>query len=64
MKNIESTTNNIKNLSNTISSVFPLLLFSESKSMGKIGKYLSLFYGIRKGIDIFSKLSKKGGKNE
>lgn len=64
MKNIESTTNNIKNLSNIISSVSPLLLFSGSSSMGKIGKYISLFYGIRKGIDIFLSLTKKGGKNE
>jgi len=64
MKNIESTTTNIKNLSNLISSISPLLLFSGSGSIGKIGKYVSLFYGIRKGIEIFLTLTKKGGKNE
>lgn len=64
MKNIETTTNNIKNLSNLISSMSPLLLFSGSGTFGKIGKYVSLFYGIRKGIEFFLSLTKKGGKNE
>lgn len=64
MKNIEVTTNNIKNLSNLISSISPLLLFSGSSSIGKIGRYVSLFYGIKKGVELFLKFTKKGGKNE
>lgn len=64
MKNIELTTNNIKNLSNLISSVSPFLLFSQGTTFGKIGKYFSLFYGIKKGIEVFLSLTKKGGKNE
>lgn len=64
IKNIETTTNNIKNLSNLISSVSPFLIFSQGGTFGKIGRYLSLFYGIKKGVEFFLSLTKKGRKNE
>ncbi len=64
MKNIENTTNNIKNLSNLIASISPFLFISGSGIFGKITRYISLFYGIKKGLEIFLRFTKKGGQNE
>jgi len=61
LKNIESTTRSIKNISNFISTISPFLIFSTSGNISKIGKYLSIFYGIKRGLEIIKLFRKKGG---
>lgn len=64
LKNIEQTTRTIKNITNLISTISPFLIFSTSGNISKIGKYISLFYGIKRGIELIKLLRKKGGWNE
>ncbi|MDI6861140.1 MAG: hypothetical protein QMD25_03880 [Caldisericia bacterium] len=64
LKNIEQTTRTIKNITNLISTISPFLIFSSSGNISKIGKYISLFYGIKRGFEIIKLFRKKGGSNE
>lgn len=61
LKNIENTTKSIKNITNLISTITPFLLLSSGGKISKIGKYISIFYGIRRGIEFIKSLRKKGG---
>ncbi len=61
LKNIENTTKTIKNITNLISTISPFLLLSSSGNISKIGRYISLFYGIKRGIELIKSLRKKGG---
>lgn len=64
LKNIEQTTRTIKNITNLISTISPFLIVSTSGNISKIGKYISLFYGIKRGIELIKLFRKKGGWNE
>ena len=61
LKNIEKTTNTIKNITNLISTISPFIIFSYSGNISKIGKLISIFYGIKRGLEIIKLFRKKGG---
>lgn len=61
LKNIETTTKTIKNITNLISTISPFLIFTSSGNISKIGKFISIFYGIKRGLEIINLFRKKGG---